>query len=173
MFFVLSSEFYFIHVVLFELLQFSSKLINRSVYQKNRLSINEPRKRAKTSLNMGIDSILVVGYGIILPMDRWCEPEESVAEQIEDGIELKEFNNLQLSVIYGMNEVAVFLAIKSTCQYQYGLYSGLDISKIVRPSSAEVEQFKLFLKWSKKELKKDYGDSPTTEPSHYAFHYLN
>jgi hypothetical protein len=129
----------------------------------------------KTSLNMGIDSILVVGYGIILPMTQltgW-KPEESVAEEIEEGIELKEFNNLQISIIYGMNEVATFLAIKSTCQYQNGLDSGLDISKIVHPSPAEVEQFKLFLKWTKKEPKVDYGDSPTIEPSHYAFHYLN
>jgi hypothetical protein len=128
---------------------------------------------------MGVDSILVVGYGIILPMNRWTseltgwEPEESVAEQIEDGIVLKEFDNLQVSIIYGMNEEAAFLAIKSTCQYQYSIDAGLDISKIVHPSPAEVEQFKLFLKWTKKELKVDYGDSPTTEPSHYAFHYFN
>jgi hypothetical protein len=49
---------------------------------------------------MEVDSTLVVGYGIIFPMIHrtseptgW-EPEESVAEQIEDGIELKEFDNL-------------------------------------------------------------------------------
>jgi hypothetical protein len=59
-----------------------------------------------------------------------------------------------------------FLAIESTCRKSDAFEEILDIPKKNHPAEAEMKQFKLFLKWIKKERNIDY------KPSYYAYPYF-
>jgi hypothetical protein len=141
---------------------FPSKSIAQSDFLKNKPSGKEFRTRVETCLKMSIDPNLVTGYGIIFPITN---NTRKLMDWVVDGEPLKEFGNLKIRLYSGVHQQYASLAIVSTCRGADGYEESLDISKKKRPSEAEMKQFKLLLKWIKKEMNIDY------KSSYYAYPY--